>query len=171
MKNVLKHLFTVFSYLFALIGLLTCSAALYAGWHLANSDFRLFGTESSTGKAAANKGRAHLLPLPAQTEPNLPMMVEKDNLPDDEWLLIFRAPAAWQEAFCTLYNFGGSDFIGDDRARKLADEVEDKSILQFINSKQWQHFHSGRLRPDSDCHFSAMRDASGEYVLLYLYTL
>ncbi len=169
MKTALKYLFFALTGFFALVGLLVSALAIYGGCQLAQRG--LWGTRCYLGWEGAGSTLLASLPLPEQTEQNLPMVVEKDGIPDSSGLIIFRAPASWQEAFCALYTLGGSDFIGTENARKLANEVEDKSILHFINSREWQFFHSGRLRPGADWFFSAMRDNSGEYVLLYLYSI
>ncbi len=169
MKTAFKYLFFTLTGFFALVGLLVSALAVYGGCQLAQHG--LWGTRCSLGKAGASSPLAASLPLPEQTEQNLPMVVEKDCIPDSCGFIIFRATASWQEAFCSLYTLGGGSFIGIDNARELANEVEDKGILHFINSREWNHFHSGRLRPGSDWFFSAMRDASGEYVLLYLYSV
>ncbi len=110
------------------------------------------------------------LELPPQTEAELPMAVDSPGR-DYMGFIIFRAPAAWQEQFRrehTLKGLSWGQVSAMEYAQGLAESVEDKRILRFIREHEWQLFLEGRLYPGQDWYFTALRDSSGEYMLILL---
>ncbi len=113
------------------------------------------------------------LELPPQTEAELPMAVDSSGR-DYMGVIIFRAPAAWQEQFRREHTLKGMGWAQDtvmEYAQGLAGAVEDGRILRFIREHEWQFFHEGRLYPGQDWYFTALRDSRGEYMLILLNTL
>ncbi len=170
MKKILKYTFIGIGGLFAGCTLWLIASLVYMFLcGPAEGPTCFLGAESYAKSTPGHFG--HLTP-PKQSDPNFPMVVETSGK-DYLGFVIFRASAAWQEAFKKAHPY--PDELGDGailaQARNLAEELEDKRVRDFISGKEWQSFHKGFLDADRTWHVNAHRDASGEYVLLYLYTL
>ncbi len=165
MKNILKSL---------LLGMTGFVALL---WTLGMASFVFFllndAPKAYVGEPCRSSTSWHYLPLPEQTEAGMPMAMDHSSLLDTSGFVIFRASADWQAALCTLYTHKPDHGSSGDHeiAAAMAEEAGDNRILRFIQSRQWQPFHHARLRDGEDFYFSALRDAAGEYVLVYFYSL
>ncbi len=126
------------------------------------------------GEASLHTHAARLVALPAQTEPDLPMVLENVGL-DYTYAVLFRAPTDWQETFCKFYDHpADTNFDGDaalNSIRHIAEKASDKRLLNLLNSKTWQHFHTSRRIAGRSEFIEAFRDESGEYLLLFLYSI
>ncbi len=124
------------------------------------------------GEESQHTHAARLVALPAQTEPDLPMVLENVGL-DYTYAVLFRAPVDWQETFCKLYGHpADTSFSGAlNSIRHMAEKASDKRLLNLLNSKTWQHFHTSRRIAGRSEFIEAFRDESGEYLLLFLYSI
>ncbi len=147
---------------FALAGVLFCIVLGYA--------FATTGTpESFIGAECRKCALSRLVPLPPQTEEGFPMAVDMYDMGDYYSFIVFRAPVDWQEAFCRLYpsqpmtkNDENIDFI----AHSLATEAGEERICRFLCEKTWKPVFKGSQRVNGGLELFALRDESGEYVML-----
>ncbi len=147
---------------FALVGLLFC---IGMGYSLAT-----FGTpESFIGAECRKCALSRLVPLPPQTEEGLPMAVDMYDLGDYQSFIVFRAPTDWQEAFCRFYPpqpMNANDENIDFLVHSLAQEAGEERICRFLREKSWQPIFKGSRRVDGELALYALRDESGEYVVV-----
>ncbi len=147
---------------FAALGILACIGLGYS--------FATAGTAKSfIGAECRQCALSRLVPLPPQTEEGLPMAVDMYDYGDYQSFIVFRAPADWQEAFCRFYpsqpgsaNDENIDFV----AHSLAADAGDERISRFLNEKTWHPLFKGRQRVDGGLDLYALRDESGEYVMV-----
>ncbi len=146
---------------FAAMGLLFCLLAGYACLtYPHDGPFGYVGEEACRSRSTA----WHYLPLPPQEEKQLPMALDEFWGSDYAGLVIFRASAEWQELLCRFFpreewvdTFGG--IVPD------ADKAGEPRMGEFIRSHEWTEFHQARVGR-SGTYFRALRDASGEYVMV-----
>ncbi len=154
-----KHLLYAVLAFFTLIGMLVCGSVL-------STFFSGRGPEGFVGAACKQSKVCHYLPLPPQTEAEMPMAVDERALLDNWGFVIFRAPNNWQEAFRKLYPQAGEFTHGDaGEAESMARRLDDPRIHHFITSRKWQPFHTSH--PLEDFFITALRDESGEYLLVF----
>ncbi len=153
-----KHLLYAALAFFALIGVLVSGPILHAF-------FSGRGPEGFVGAACKQSRVGNYLPLPPQTEAEMPMAVDERALLDNWGFVIFRASAEWHEAFCTLYPPKGELCqASSDEAEDMAKRLDDPRIHHFITSRKWQSFHASH--PWENFFITALRDESGEYLLV-----
>ncbi len=131
------------------------------------------------GEAACHKSKVCApLPLPEQADAqNFPMAVDDVRFFGRSGRVVFRADAAWQEAFRRFYPFAARE-SSDSSAWQHPDKPvafafpdakgEEKRITDFIERHEWYPFHEGELQ-QGRLHFFALRDKSGEFIFLYVY--
>ncbi len=109
-----------------------------------------------------------LLALPPQTDAGLPMALDSQGLCDYSGFVIFRAPADWQARFCAD---DGVELAPHDTlyyALRYAEKLDDRRVADFLRQHSWQPFHRGEVQRDGRAvPFYALRDVSGEYLLIY----
>ncbi len=108
------------------------------------------------------------LPVPQQEEAPFPMAVDYPKLIGKRGRVVFRASTEWQEAFRALHPY---EQVSREDAPKgpirfafRDDDGIDKRIADFITAREWHLFHEGHLHNGRP--FSALRDSSGEYMLI-----
>ncbi len=165
-----KWFFIGTSGLLALLGMFFCAVALYALLSLPPG-----GNHYYIGKEACAESLAgQYLPLPEQENAqDFPMVWDCNGMCDSCGFVIFRATPEWQAAFRHYYARPPRIPHGTvGMAEGLAEQTENARIRAFIESRKWQHVHDCNLWQRGsafrDC--TALRDASGEYVLLYFRT-
>ncbi len=145
---------------FSLIGMLVCGSMLGA-FFTNRGPLGFVGAESCRRSSVYR-----YLPLPPQAEANMPMAVDERAMLDNWGFVIFRAPADWQEAFRTIHPPKGElSQASPDEAAGMAKRLDDPRILQFITSRKWQPFHA--TCPQENFFITALRDESGEYLLVF----
>ncbi len=160
MELTRKKLLLGIWYFFAAVGLLACLLVGYAAFTYPHD-----GPFGYVGEEACRKSTARCyLPLPEQTDAHLPMAMDEYWGSDYAGVVIFRAPAEWQERLCAFFpreewveSYGGMP--------PNADKVGDARIGEFIRRHEWSEFHQGRVG-NSGTWFKALRNASGEYVMV-----
>ncbi len=175
MNRTLKYIFLALGGILAFVGLWTCIIGgfiFYVFWSALPDDGTYLSHRPAAyvGEACKDCEIWNRIPLPEQTDPELPMALEAHGI-DHNYYFILRAPAEWQETFCKFYSYPTDMSLEYtlDEVRRIAGEVEDKRILNFLNAHEWHHFHSSHLIPGRQQFIDAWRDTSGEYVLLHVY--
>ncbi len=165
--RICKWIFLGGSAVLALLGMLLCALIAYALFSRPPG-----GSHYYIGKEACAESRAWtVLPLPEQENTReLPMAMDSNSMCDYSGFVIFRASPEWQEAFRQCYarqpHFPRET---EGVAEDLAQDTRSSRIREFIENHKWQPFHRCCLwelgSAFLDC--TALRDASGEYILLH----
>ncbi len=163
MNAQLKPLVCFLVGLLALIGLGGCT--------LAGCISLFFGVPSIKGYMGKESAKSHVstfLPLPPQSEEEMPMALEKQQFFAESGIIIFRASPEWQETFHRFYPAEElkDAWMAEGVAVDWSADLEDDRIHYFVKDRRWHRFHSGRMRGQN---FSALRDESGEFLLVYFY--
>ncbi len=122
------------------------------------------------GAESADSIACGLLPLPPQQDARFPMALDSQGLCDYSGFVVFRAPADWQERF--RRRAGDSALPGSHDtlyyALRYAEKLDDRRLADFLRQHSWQPFHTGEVQRDGRAvPFYALRDATGEYLLIY----
>ncbi len=176
MKAHLKPFLLFLVGLLSLIGLGSCILAVVAAF-----SYPFHGIYSYMGKDCEKSLVYGYLPLPPQKVETVellegevaqlpfPMVVERHQLNRDSGIIIFRADEAWQEAFRQFYPAAPvrDAWMADAAASDDSADFEDHRLHYFVKYRRWELFHSGYIR---NSRFSAMRDESGQYLLIRIWT-
>ncbi len=132
------------------------------------------GTSAYRGSAATDRLPCLLLPPPEQVDEGFPIVAESVGMFDYSGFIIFRAADSWQQAFRQSCATGVNDATGGDFlffARNKAEAAQDEALLTFLCEREWAPFHSGCVQHDGwQYHFNALRDATGEHLLIYYHS-
>ncbi len=170
MKTALKYLIFVLTGFCALVGLLVCGVAFFTFSSLKMNPLEPIPPRVCTGPACVQSEAGRYIPLPPQQEEGFPMALDCHAPCEYSGILVFRAPADWQETFRKFYATPTTPFPGFlDNALHHASQAEDKRLHDFISSRQWEPFHAATIvKARHSVYFHALRDASGEYLLVYI---
>ncbi len=154
--------------LLALLGFSLVAMAAYAIFTLrTESPYCYIGAECGESRAW------NILPLPQPSEGEQPMAIDSIGMCDYSGYVIFRATPQWQEAFRNSQTRPTPWHMADAPSsvtNNIVDYQEvDARIREFVGSRTWEHFHQCRAMKRGKYHLDciALRDASGEYMLLY----
>ncbi len=167
MATVCKWMFISITGLLALLGATLCAMIAWSVYQFVTTP----NTRGCCGEECRKSIAASLLPLPAQEETaHLPMALDDLAPCDYSGFVLIRASATWQEDFRRLFPRKPAAAIYDayDAACSNAAQLSDKRILHFITGRKWELFHEGCIRPGKrSVDATALRDTSGEYLLIY----
>ncbi len=172
MKRLLKYTLFALTGFFALLGVGICALLLYLCLMLfpRECEERLL-PHAHFGKEYPYSLAADCLPIPEQTNSPFPMVVDCPASDGRSHILVFRASEAWQAAFRALYTDSSVNPMLDvlGTVQHHAIKLNDHRLYDFIAGRPWEPFHAAFIyKATHSLYFYALRDASGEHLLVYL---
>ncbi len=165
-RKLLRYMGYALLGLFALLGLAVLPGLMEALNNIPLQPRCAIGPDCEGSTACAR------LPLPQQPDAqNFPMAVDYPRVFRQSGFVILQASAEWQEAFRAFYPTRPNEELEPQKAVRYhfdEDDGIDARITSFILEHEWYPFHDGDLQPGK-LHYSALRDASGEYLLIHVF--